>query len=910
MERRDFIKYLPLAFVAIATGCRRPSEKTVPRIYPGSYTTPGVPEYFNTVYSFKNVAYGITVKTYEGRPVKIDGNPKHPINIGRSNAQMQASLYSLYDPERFFKPKVYGKETSIHDTLAVIKKHISNETTLNNQVRILIDEHCSPSLETLIRLIEKNNDNVRFITVPPLYSNSIQSDINKNILGINGAIIPDLSKAEYALSFGADILGTDKNSLYHTIEYAKKRESNNIKLVTIESSFSLTGANSDKQIPIRPDEIQGVVESLLYNYFTLNKQNDLIEEYGITNKYDSSEIKSIAEELIQYSDKSIVLSADYSNYRTQYLITVLNLHLGNIGDNNILSPSNVLLYNKNTILETNTFRKELAEGKISSVIFLDLDLAYFGKDLFDLIEDKVPNSNLTSISIYPNQTSKKCSISIPMAHYLECWGDAVCFDGTTSIQQPIIKPLNGDSIGIGDLLINLFNESCNSNHNSFYDFVREQWLDEKLWEKILRNGFVRADNSIKTLEINPNMAKISIPRSLNITGDELTVLALPSNTLATGEFSENRWLRELPDPITKTVWDNYVILSPTTAKNYDLKNGDIVEIVSDNGDLELPVYILDGIADNCIITFFGYGKKQKSRTNAFSLLSFFAGNRCYVKNISINKTGRKSTVLSTQNSDAPFSPIYKDDKAKLPSIIQDDQNFKYKLHHWAMAVDLDLCTGCSACVSACQIENNIAVVGREEYQNNRSMQWLRIEKYKDNNNNIIYYPIMCQHCDNAPCESVCPVSATTHSPEGINEMTYNRCIGTRYCMANCPYNARRFNFKDYHKKENEQYKHLYNPEVTVRMRGIVEKCTFCVQRINEARYKSKNSGSNTIPDGMMKTACQQACPSGAITFGNLLDDNSEVSRKIKAKTAIRLLEELNTSPSVYYLRSRKDNKHG
>lgn len=912
MERRDFIKLLPLAFVAVATGCRRPDEKIVPRIYPGSYTTPGMPEYFNTVYSFKNVAYGITVKTYEGRPVKIDGNPKHPLNIGRSNAQMQASLYSLYDPVRFIEPKVNGKKKSIKETLEALKNQIQNEISLNNQVRILIDEHCSPSFASLFRLIENDNTNVRFITLPPLNSDSNHSIINKEVLGINGVIVPNLSKAQYVLSFGADILGTDKNSLYHTIEYSKKRGSNNnshnnIKLVTLESNYSLTGANSDTRIVVHPNDMEAFAESLLYNYLMSSGQVELIEQYDLLNTYDSIEINLIAKDLLKYIDKAVVLSGDYTNYRTKYLLTALNHHLGNIGNNKILCTDNILPYSNNNIPDINTFREELTEGKISSVIFAGVDLAYFGNDLFDLITDNVPSNNLISISLYDSQTSRKCSISLPMAHFLECWGDAVCFDGTKTIQQPIIKPLNNDSIGLGDLLINIFKEFCNSisNYNTYYDFIRSQWMgyapDDRKWEMALREGFVKKHNSSYVLEYNIYLSKINNVPRISSSNNDLLLLGLPSNTIATGEFAENRWLRELPDPITKTVWDNYALLSPTTAIHYELKNGDMIEVTSDSIILVLPVYILDGVADNCIIASLGYGKTQKGKTNVFDLL-----NNLNIKNVKLNKTGNNHKILSTQNAEIQNNPINKDFEVKLQATIKDNQNYKYKLHHWAMAVDLDLCTGCSACVTACQIENNIAIVGRKEFSNNRQMQWLRIEKYKDSNNHITFLPIMCQHCDNAPCESVCPVFATTHSPDGINEMTYNRCVGTRYCMANCPYEVRRFNYKDYHKNETEQYKYIYNPEVTVRMRGIVEKCTFCIHKINEARYKAKNSGSNAISDGLVKTACQQACPAGAITFGNLLDNNSAVSIKIHSNTSIRLLEELNTNPSVYYL-LRRDN---
>lgn len=886
MERRDFIKFLPAAFLAIAAGCRRPEEKIVPRIYPGKHTTPGIPEYFNTIYSNGNAAYGITVKTYEGRPVKIDGNVNFTLNEGRSNAQMQASLYSLYDPDRFFRPKINGKENSLENAIKILTDKVSEKINKNKKIRVLIGEHCSPSFKRLTEQIEIIHENIKFITSPKLENHNLEARVNNELFGVNFGLVPDLSKVKMAVSLGADILGTDRNMLYHTKQYTQARNENDLKMITYESNYTLTGAKSDQRYVIQPSEFELIAESLLYQCLLKMGKSDIIQSYGLKNIDVTSEIITLAGKMLDNTGEVVILTGDNTNLRTKYIAALLNYYLDSTGDNKPVDFRNIIPYSHDKSKEMAVFNEELDNGSIDMIFILNLDLENKHPNVLSRIKDKIPEENICISSLYPYQEFKKYKNAIPTTHYLESWGDAAFFDGTYAIQQPIIKPLNKDSISTGDLLLRLF-----ANQDNYYDHVRKNRSefanDEFNWENILRKGYICEKVERTDHKFNES---IRLP-GRSTTKSKMKLICVLSENLNTGEFYENHWLRELPDPVYKTTWENYAYINTNTANNHDLKNGDVIKIYNPIGSIHLPVVISDKIAENCIITKLGF----KTDDNPVEKIVSFEEMSTLTAYIDISKTDETAEILHVNDNKLDNSfEFFKHDTT------ENNGNYTYKLHKWTMTVNIDDCTGCNACVIACQIENNIAVVGKDEIKRKRPMHWINIHNLKDKSNCFI--PVMCQHCDNAPCETVCPVAATTHSPEGINEMTYNRCVGTRYCMANCPYDVRRFNFEDYHESEELPFGYVYNPNVTVRMRGIVEKCTFCVHRVNEARKKARRNGSNSIRDGDVQTACQQVCPAGAINFGNILDKESRVYRNIKNNKTMRLLEELNTEPSVYYIK--------
>jgi Fe-S-cluster-containing dehydrogenase component len=888
MERRDFIKFLPAAFIAIAAGCRRPEEKIVPRIYPGKHTKAGVPEYFNTLYSYGSVCYGITAKLYDGRPVKIDGNTEHPVNRGKSNAQIQASLYSLYDPKRFNKPRIGGSEVSLNEAKKYFLDSMQSSIQKNEQIRIVLSEHCSPSLAALIEQIEGSYSNIKFILLPLVKGKNDQRDINRKYFNRDSIFIPDISKHKNIISFGADFLHADPNMLRNSINFDKSKSN----IYTFESAYTVTGANSQFRYSVSPPELERIVESLLYVYLINQKRDYIISKLNIENYNEySKQIKHI----IDNTDWDfVVICGDYVSIRCRELAAILNYLLWEDKQYDGFFEISIFDSFISSSEDIEDFTKELENGEISKVFIYDVDIVYSYFTLMYMISRNIGMQDIFTSSLYKNKTNYFGHCYIPSTHYLESWGDGITYDGFRSIKQPMILPLNTSSIAFEDLLI-----ECFTDYSNYYDFLRKEWKpiskDNSSWETILRKGFVHTEQAKPSEELLFNLDQLSISEKGRITEDELFFLLIPSNNLSYGEFSENNWLLELPDPITKTVWESYAFLNKDTADKYSLMEGDEIEIIDDDSIIAtMPVCIIEEIANNCIMSYMGYDKQismnkldKVFRTNLYRNIPVI---------VSINKTHNKEKILRTNPSKIRIEDLHFSSNKN-----SEKSSYKYKNHKWTMVIDTNKCIGCNTCIVACQIENNIAIVGKEEIEKNRSLHWIRIENATDDTGNISFIPIMCQHCDNAPCEKVCPVSATSHSPEGINEMTYNRCIGTRFCMANCPYDVRRFNFKEYHNKEEQLYQFIYNPNVTVRMRGIVEKCTFCVQRINEEKYKQKNKGNNKIPDGAFQTACQQACPTSAITFGNILDKQSDISKKIAQKKNYRMLEELNTDPSVLYI---------
>jgi molybdopterin-containing oxidoreductase family iron-sulfur binding subunit len=567
-----------------------------------------------------------------------------------------------------------------------------------------------------------------------------------------------------------------------------------------------------------------------------------------------------------------------------------------------------------------------------------------------------------SLAFSEHETSQTlCTVSVPTTHYLEAWGDAINFDGTYSIQQPIIAPLNQGSMSIQDFLIltaNFINASSFADTPTFYDFIRKNQSDfasKSTWEQLLRDG---VHSRTTSYEAGTASGLSSLPNSPTISGG-LTIAITPSYALLDGSQANNSWLQELPDPITKATWGNVAMMNKQTAQSLNAVQGEVLRFSTTQGSIELPVFIQPGMSNNVVSIALGYGRTAGGKVlegvgaNAYTLLS--ANGGLYVS-AKVEKVGRTEKIATTQGHHAierydkpsPFDNEWKErtkdilgveegyitlaslaaakggsheehghDAHHISDTLSIVDGFHYNGHRWAMAIDLSACTGCSACVVACQAENNIPTVGKKFVANSREMHWIRIDRYyrEDASGNVttVFQPMLCQHCENAPCENVCPVAATTHSPEGLNEMTYNRCVGTRYCLNNCPYKVRRFNFLNWHKDKKTPLDMAFNPDVTVRMRGVMEKCTFCVQRLNEAKMHAKDQGHSRVQDGEVVTACQQACPAGAILFGNVNDPKSAVAKaatinrgnhtqEYKEKNgAYKVLSELNVRPSVTYL---------
>ena len=960
VSRRAFMTVLSASMAMAAASCRRPDHKLVAAVTPTEYQIPGLPNYYTTVYQHKNAAFGLLVKAREGRPIKVDGNEKHSASLGSSSAFIQGTLLSLYDPDRIRRSRVNGGDSSTANAASTIAGAIKSAANNGKKTAIIIDEHCSPSFLALAQAITSTNSSIQFYTLPAIVSHSALA--NQAVFGLDAELVPDLSKVDFILSVDNDFLGTDKNAVYYTKGFSANRKPSKEnpsmnKLVSIESGFSLTGANADARMAIQPNDYSAFLSSVLVEVASLKGK---AVPSGIQAN-PNNDHKEIAKQLVA-AKSPLIMVGDHLPARMIALGQIINQMLDVVGEGKPLSFSNKYFNSSDKIQHIANLTSDLKTGLIESVVYVEVNPEYYADaNLKKLLSEKV--SFAASLSCSSHETSEKLSkVNVPTSHYLESWGDAISFDGTYSIQQPIIAPLNENSLSAQDMLmliVSFVNPATFAGTETYYDFIRKQnpqYSSTNAWETLLRDGVA---NTTVSSELGNPLGYSALP-SEQISLKGIIASIKPSYSFYDGTNTNNSWLQELPDPITKNTWGNLVILNKKTADSLSIQLGEIVRVSNEKGSIELPAFIQPGVADNVITLTLGYGKTVGGNVhanvgeNVYKLLS---ANSSLYTSVSIEKVGRKEKLATTQGHhaieryDKP-SPFDNDWQERTKDILGVQEgyvtfaslaaasnenhgheagehshhiadtlsivpSYNYLGHRWAMAIDMSACTGCSACVIACQAENNIPSVGKKYVANSREMHWIRIDRYyrEDEKGNVttVFQPMLCQHCENAPCENVCPVAATTHSPEGLNEMTYNRCVGTRYCLNNCPYKVRRFNFLNWHKDKKTPLDLAFNPDVTVRMRGVMEKCTFCVQRLNEVKMHIKDLGRTRVHDGEAVTACQQACPANAIIFGDINDPKSKVAQASKIKRgndtqeykekngAFKVLSELNVRPSITYL---------
>lgn len=938
VSRRSFMAILSGTMAFAAAGCRRPDHKLVPYVKSVEYQIPGIPNYYTTAFQHKNAAYGLLVKSSDGHPTKIDGNDLHPISVGKVSVLAQATLMNLYDPDRMRRATINGGDSTLENALSHIKDATQAAIQADKSVRILIAEHCSPTFSKLISEIEAKFPKIKFVVLPSIYADGCAEAMMKST-GFDGEILPNLSGADIILSVDSDFLGTDKFSVYHTVNFARNRKpeagkATMSKLIVAESALSLTGSNADKRILLKPDETDDFVLSVLKEVLA-TKGADIVgaEVQSLAAGAKSSpKAKIVAEELLKAGEKAVVLVGPHRSVAANAAGLAINMALGCTGAGKIMDPVMAVPNSMCKSPAVNVLRNELKSGSIDVVIYADVNPEYTADRELKVLLTKV--SKRFSWSLYTDETALTTAVNIPTAHFIESWGDAIAPGGAITIQQPIIAPVNSASVPTADLVLK-FAQSLDASFlpdfKTYYDYFRAGYAsyfpNQQAWEKVLSDGIIAVAPAAVSPTITYNssgMAQALGLKDKNISG-ELVCFVTPSYSLGDGTYANNSWLMELADPITKITWDNVAAMNAATATKIGVKKGEVIVVSSKQGSVEVPAFIQPGMADGLIAVALGYGRTSAGQISngvgdsAYKL--FGAGESIGYFAVSIEKTGKTSVLATTQShhtidderevikettlAELAANKAGGNEVVELPISLVDD--YTYKGHRWAMTIDLSACTGCNSCVVACQSENNIPNVGKQDTANGREMHWLRIDRYfsrtseGDENVEVSFQPMFCQHCENAPCENVCPVAATTHSPEGLNEMTYNRCVGTKYCLNNCPYKVRRFNWFNYHRKHVEPSNMLYNPDVTMRMRGVMEKCTFCIQRINHGKYHAKDQGRSRVKDGEVIAACQQACPAGAIIFGDVNDKTSKVAESRKTVRGYRILEELNVRPSVTYL---------
>src|SRR6202158_1724148 len=915
VSRRGFLKVMGASLgLAGMTGCvRLPLEPIVPYVRQPENVIPGRPMYYASAVTLGGYASPVLVESHLGRPTKIEGNDLHPASLGGTDIFTQASILGLYDPDRSQSVMSMGDLRSWQAFLNAIRGPLSAQKALQGAgIRILTPTISSPTLADQLRTFLKTYPQAKWHVYEPVNRDNVLEGA-KLAFGQPVETRYDFSKADLIVSLDADFLyaGFPGNTRYIR-DFAKRRDpdsGNMNRLYVIESTPSSTGAKADHRESVKASE---------FGYLTYNDSSWPSPAF----------LKSVRSDLDSHAGASVVIVGDHLPAELHAFAHTLNAKFGNVG--------NTVFYfdpvDANPINQVDSLKDLVADvngGKVDLLIILGGNPAYDAPadlNFADALKSgKVPLR--VHHGLYQNETAELCQWHLNASHELEGWGDARAYDGTVSIIQPLISPLyNGKSALEFVALLSGQADAAG------YDLVRTYWQKqhnggdfEQFWRRSLHDGWivgttfapksVTAKSAIPGLEVKAEQNAIE----LNIRRDP---------TIYDGQFSNNGWLQELPKPMNKLTWDNAIQIGPAMAQRLSIKSEDVVELELNGKKVTGPVWIQAGHPDNSVTITLGYGRKRAGRVGTAQGFDAYAlrttANPWIATGLQIRKTGETYKLASTQGyqsmdtPDGGHRPLVREttleEYRKEPTFAQEEEPapgltlykpypYKEEDYAWGMTIDLNSCVGCNHCIVACQSENNIAVVGKEQTQLGRHMHWIRVDAYYQgdrDNPKAFFQPVPCMQCENAPCEVFCPIAATNHTTEGLNDMVYNRCVGTRYCSNNCPYKVRRFNFLLFQDWETPQYKMMRNPDVSVRSRGVMEKCTYCVQRISERRIDAERE-DRKINDTELQTACQQSCPAGAIIFGNINDPNSKVS-KLKAQARnYSLLGELNTRPRTTYL---------
>jgi MoCo/4Fe-4S cofactor protein with predicted Tat translocation signal len=961
VSRRDALKFMAAsaALAGLSACTKLPTQKIVPYVQAPEEIVPGKPLFYATAMPFGGVATGVLVESHMGRPTKIEGNPQHPASLGATDAFTQASILTLYDPDR---PQVLSHQGRIRAWSeflgAVDQLRDQQQSTKGAGLRILTETVTSPTLADQIRSLLKQFPNAKWHQYEPTGRDSARQG-SRLAFGQYVNTYYRLDKADVILALDSDFLCYGPGSLRYARDFADKRrvvdaQSTMNRLYVVESTPSSTGAMADHRLPLRAGEIESFARAVAEQLGAKGAANA-----AAPANIPADWIPALARDLQKHSGASIVLAGDNQPPAVHTLVHAMNRALGNEGKT-VIYTDPIEANSTDQVQSLRELAADIRAGSVDTLIIMGGNPLYNApadleiRNLFFPPAAAPGEPNPPSkvglkihLSLYHNETSELCDWHIPESHYLESWGDARAYDGTVSIVQPLISPLY-ESKSVHELFAVLSGEAGRSAH----DIVHDYWKNQKgaedfevFWETTLHDG-VMAGTALppKTVSLKTDFGTQGAANAPSAGAGGLELVFRPDPTVWDGSFANNGWLQELPKPTTKLTWDNAAMLSAATAERLGVVNEDLVELRLHGRSVKAPVWIMPGHAHDSVTVHLGYGRTRAGRLgtgigfNAYSLRTSDA--LCIASGLEVVKTGARYPLAATQHqhiierqqakSDEESAAAFDRDLVRATTLEKFCRNpdfakdppektteaqslypgFKYEGYSWGMAVDLNSCTGCGACVVACQAENNIPVVGKEQVAAGRAMHWIRVDTYfkGDLDNSETYYePVLCMHCENAPCEGVCPVAATVHSPEGINEMVYNRCVGTRYCSNNCPYKVRRFNFKLYSDWTTPSLFALRNPNVTVRSRGVMEKCTYCVQRINKAKIASELEDRD-VRDGEILTACQQSCPTQALVFGNINDPNSRVS-KLKAQSRdYSLVAELNTRPrTTYQARLRNPN---
>jgi molybdopterin-containing oxidoreductase family iron-sulfur binding subunit len=921
LSRRDFIR-LTSASLALAGlgGCtKQPIERIVPYIKQPEEVIPGKPLRFASATTFNGYAQGILVISREGRPIKIEGNPDHPASLGATTIWAQADLLDLYDPDR---AQAVMREQNIStwaDFIRDVDLALAAQQSAGGAgLRILTETITSPTLRAQLDAVLKKFPDARCHQWNPIGANPT-------------APLHDLSKVKVIVALDSDFLFIHPAALRYARDFSARRRvaessaADMCRLYAAEPTPTITGSNADHRIAIAARDIRGLAEQIMVRIkgAASSAIPDRLAPFA-------GWVDAVAGDLVANRGASVIIAGETQPPEVHELVKQIDADLGNATSTSTFSPG-----------EPNASLRDLVEsikvGAVEMLLIVGGNPVYTAPADFDLALCLSKVKWCAQHTLHLNETSRQCQWVVPASHFLESWSDSVAVNGAVSIVQPLIEPLYA-TVSVHEFIGSLIERPVRSS----YEIVRETWRTrnpgatfETEWRRALSDGvFQDADLAARP---KPSAAAVSLPNSTeNAPSDELEILFRADPNVLDGRYTNNGWLQELPRPFTKLTWENAALVSPALAARKNLDQGDIVELTFRNRKLMAPVWIQPGQAENSVTLHLGYGRKVAGHVgngagfNAYALRTSDA--LWFGHGLAMRKTREKHSFASTQGhremegrdflrsgsvaqfTEHPDAIARRDNEPKQGETLYDPDEFKNSGYAWGMVIDLGTCIGCSACTIACQAENNIPVVGKEQVARGREMHWIRVDTYLSDkidpplgavavvNDNLRFehQPVPCMHCEHAPCELVCPVAATVHDAEGLNLQIYNRCIGTRYCSNNCPYKVRRFNFIELNGNLSPTEKLGKNPEVSIRSRGVMEKCTYCVQRINAARVTAELE-NRRIRDGEIVPACAQVCPTEAIVFGDIHDPNSRVSKLKGSPLNYAMLAELNTRPRTTYL---------
>jgi len=949
VDRRDFLKLMgaSLALAGLA-GCGLPDQTHFgPYVKQPDGVVLGRPNFFATAMPFGADAVGVLVESHEGRPTKIEGNPDHPSSLGATSAIVQASILNLYDPDRAQTTLYTGEIRSWSAFLDAAPAMTANVKATNGAgFRILTGTVTSPTLAWQIKKLLAQYPQAKWHQWEPAVCDGAKEG-SKLAFGryVNTVCVP--GKANVILSLDADFLASGPGHIAYAKQFARRRKLEGTndslnRLYVVEPTPSVTGSNADHRLPVRASDMELFARALAG---TLGI-GPAVPLQGDAEKW----LETVAKDLQSEHGNSLVIAGEYQPAVVHALAHAINASLGNVGTT-LYYTEPVEAEPTNNLDSLRDLCADMNAGKVDLLLILGGNPVYDAPHDFDFTSKLKRVHTSIHLSPYFDETSAYCKWHISESHYLESWSDARAHDGTISIVQPLISPLYYTKSSHD--LVAAFSDKPGM---PAFESVRAYWTEASThsgtsldagWRKWLNDGLVAGT---KYAPITPELkfSAPSLPTLKPAPADQVEYVFRPDPTVYDGRFANNGWLQELPKPLTKLTWDNAALVSPKFAHSMDLahrvvsRGGEHGQVRSTVVDIELngskvtaAAWTLPGQAENTVVLPLGYGRSRSGYTgtnkgfNAYvvrtssALWASFGGKMTATGDsyplactqYHFNMEGR--SILSTATlEEYKKNPAFAHEHAEMPpKDMSLYKEFAYPGYAWGMAIDLNKCNGCNACVLACQSENNIPVVGKDQVMRGREMHWIRIDRYYQaesptndpasynpslDNPQTFFQPVPCQQCENAPCEQVCPVAATVHSAEGLNDMVYNRCVGTRYCSNNCPYKVRRFNFLRFQDWETPQLKLMRNPEVTVRSRGVMEKCTYCVQRINNVRIDAEKQ-NRAIRDGEIVTACEAACPSEAIVFGNANDPNSRVAKLKKQQRNYSILGELNSRPRTTYL---------